>query len=138
MKELRQMSLITLTSKTRFFLLLLGLLISISSMVNAQVNNGSFENSSGPTLENWQWTCGAESFASAPTGGGSWCIKVLAGNIQSGCGEGLAYQKLEGISPDEVYELSGYEFSEEPGIWLVLCSFANQPSHTHYHQTCCS
>lgn len=84
----------------------------VPQLLLAQVVNGSFEDNSGPILTGWTWTCGAESFPNAPSGGGNWCIKVLAGTLEGSCKHGVAYQKIPGIVPEQNYELSGYEYSE--------------------------
>jgi hypothetical protein len=81
------------------------LLFSFNSF--SQVVNGSFENGTLADLSNWEWTCGAQSFANAPPIGGNWCIEVVGGNLQ-GCFPGYAYQKLPTILNGQTFLLSGW------------------------------
>lgn len=91
------------------------LLFFISSIVScatySQVLNGSFENGSVPDLSHWEWTCGAQSFNSAPSGGGNWCIKVSGGNPQS-CFPGYAYQKILAVANGQAFVLSGWAYAQ--------------------------
>ncbi|MEO6130596.1 MAG: T9SS type A sorting domain-containing protein [Saprospiraceae bacterium] len=84
-------------------------LISFSSF--CQVLNGSFENAAGPDLSYWQWTCNAESYNKAPTGGGNWSIKVFGGNVK-GCWPGYAYQKIHSVNSSQTFVLSGWGYGE--------------------------
>lgn len=74
----------------------------------SQIINGSFENAD---LSNWEWTCNAESYNSAPPSGGSWCIKVVGGNFQ-GCFPGYAFQKLPNINISQPYTLAAWAYSQ--------------------------
>ena len=76
-------------------------------IVQGQIQNGSFENSSGADLSNWEWTCGADTVNTAPPSGGNWCIKVVGGNMQ-GCFPGYAYQRLPSIIAAQPYQLTGW------------------------------
>ncbi len=78
---------------------------------HGQILNGSFENDSTSDLSDWQWTCLAEPFSSAPAEGGNWCIKVYGGNTQ-GCFPGYAYQKLPAITNGQSFVLSGWAFQQ--------------------------
>lgn len=91
-------------------LFILALSLSILT-VKGQILNGSFENVANPDLSNWEWTCAANSFNSAPSGGGSWCIKVNSGNTQ-GCYPGFAYQKIPSITDGQTFILSGWAYAE--------------------------
>lgn len=116
-------------SKVSFMIFLL-LLVRIIS--NSQVLNGSFENSSNPNLSNWEWTCGADSYNNAPPGGGSWCIKVHAGNFQGLCMKGIAYQKIPNVTNDQTYELSGWEYAinTTAGIYFGTMNNGNITYHS--------
>lgn len=90
-----------------FLLLLLTPFFSFS-----QIINGSFENAD---LSNWEWTCNAESFNSAPPSGGSWCIKVTGGNFQ-GCFPGYAFQKLPNINISQPFTLGAWAYSQTASL----------------------
>jgi hypothetical protein len=106
----------TYEMKTRRALLMKLLVLSAVlpasfSMSLGQVYNGSFENGSDPDLSRWQWTCGALSEKSAPAGGGDYCISVFSGNTQ-GCWPGYAWQKLQSVTNEQAYVLSGWAFAQ--------------------------
>lgn len=88
------------------FLLVATLLAFHVDVVQAQIQNGSFENGANADLSNWQWTCGAQSQNFTPSGPG-WCIQVSAGNTQ-GCFPGYAYQKLPSIVSGQNAILTGW------------------------------
>jgi hypothetical protein len=90
-----------------------------------QILNGSFENGSNSDLTNWEWTCLAQSYNNAPTGGGNWCIKVWGGNTQ-GCFPGYAYQKIPSITNGLTFILSGWAFAQTaPPIGLYFGKINN-------------
>lgn len=94
---------------------------------NAQnlVLNPSFEDDSTSDLSNWEWTCSAQSFNNAPTGGGNWCIKVFGGNFQ-GCFPGYAYQKFPSITNGQSFLLSGWTYAETaPPVGLYFGKINN-------------
>ena len=97
----------------------------ILTVVRGQVLNGSFENGSNSDLSNWKWTCLAQSYNNAPTGGGNWCIKVWGGNTQ-GCFPGYAYQKLPTITNGQTFILSGWAYAQTaPPIGLYFGKINN-------------
>lgn len=101
--------------------LLLGLTVFFTvTTLHGQILNGSFENGSNADLSNWEWTCLAQSYNNAPTGGGNWCIKVWGGNTQ-GCFPGYAYQKLPTITNGQTFILSGWAYAQTaPPIGLYF------------------
>ena len=106
------------------FLIVLFLLINPFPLFS-QIVNGSFENTSGPTLSGWDWTCEAESFQNAPPDGGNWCIKVLAGTSQGICLHGLAYQKIFGVVSGKNYELAGWAYADNTTAGVFFGSINN-------------
>jgi len=93
----------------KHILFLVGLLLCFLS--KSQVLNGSFQNGNTPSLSNWQWSCGAQSFSNSPILGGNWSIQVASANSQ-GCFPGYAYQKIPSISNGQSFQLSGWAYAE--------------------------
>jgi hypothetical protein len=106
----------------KYILLFLSSFLSFAS--SSQVLNGSFENDSVPDLSFWKWTCGAESLNNAPSGGGSWCIKVWGGNPQS-CFPGYAYQKIPAITNGQTFILSGWAFAQSVPVGIYFGKINN-------------
>jgi hypothetical protein len=104
---------------------ILSLLFIFPFTVSSQILNGSFETGTGPDLSDWNWTCGAESFQNAPTDGGTWCIKVTAGNPLGPCLRGFAYQKLTGIDSGQKYELSGWQHAQNSTVGIYFGAVNN-------------
>ena len=104
--------------------LLLLILSLISFASYSQVLNGSFENGLGGDLSSWQWTCAAQSFNSAPTGGGNWSIQVSGGNLQ-GCFPGYAYQKIPSITNGQSFILSGLGYGDSSPVGIFFGSINN-------------
>jgi hypothetical protein len=79
----------------------------------SQVVNGSFETDGNPSLENWIILCNdGESFEDAPSGGGSWCLRLLPGNFQ-GCYPRIAEQILTDLSNGDILETSVWVRQDE-------------------------
>lgn len=103
---------------------LLAIFYSVTT-AHGQIINGSFENGSNADLSGWDWTCLAQSYNDAPTGGGSWCIQVWGGNTQ-GCFPGYAYQKLPTITNGQTFILSGWAYAQtSPPIGLYFGKINN-------------
>jgi len=84
---------------------LIGLLL-VPVVCFSQVLNGSFETETEPSLDNWLIRCNdGESFQDAPDGGGSWCVRFLAGNLQ-GCFPRTAEQIVPGLDNGDIVETS--------------------------------
>jgi hypothetical protein len=111
------------TDTLRIFIL--SLIFILPFTVSSQILNGSFETGTGPDLSDWNWTCGAESFQNAPTDGGTWCIKVTAGNPLGPCLRGFAYQKLTGIDSGQKYELSGWQRAQNSTVGIYFGAVNN-------------
>lgn len=71
-------------------------LLFFPNLLFTQIINGSFENNGTPSLEKWKIQYKGESFQDAPPTGGSWCLKLEAGNYQ-GFFPNLAYQVIPEI-----------------------------------------
>jgi len=107
----------------KLILFFLFLLVSCASF--SQVSNGNFENGSVPDLSYWEWTCGAQSFNSAPAGGGNWCLQVSGGNTQ-GCFPGYSYQKIPSITNGQTFILSGWVFAQtSPRVGIYFGKISN-------------
>ncbi len=104
--------------------LLLLVLSLISFASYSQILNGSFENGSGGDISSWQWTCAAQSFNSAPAGGGNWSIQVFGGNLQ-GCFPGYAYQKISSITNGQSFILSGLGYGDSSPVGIFFGSINN-------------
>lgn len=104
---------------------LLLLVLSITTFTTySQVVNGSFENGSGADLSSWEWTCAAQPFNSAPSGGGNWSIQVFGGNLQ-GCFPGYAYQKIPSITNGQSFILSGVGYGDSAPVGIFFGSINN-------------
>ena len=71
----------------------------------AQVVNGSFETDGQPSLSGWRFTCAGAASEDAPSGGGTWSLKLAPGNVQ-GCSPGLAFQAVPAVRSGEVWRLT--------------------------------
>jgi hypothetical protein len=97
----------TLISKSLLYLFIL------PAICFSQVLNGSFEIDEQPSLEDWVIFCNdGESFQDAPSGGGTWCIRFLAGNLQ-GCFPRTAEQTVLELSNGDIVEVSVWAKQDE-------------------------
>ncbi len=90
------------TALSVFFVLLLCPAISL-----AQVENGSFEIDGQSSLSGWRFTCAGAASEDAPSGGGTWSLKLAPGNVQ-GCDPGLAFQTIPAVRSGEVWRLTAW------------------------------
>ncbi len=105
-----------------FFVLLLCPAISL-----AQVQNGSFEIDGQSSLSGWRFTCTGAASEDAPSGGGTWSLKLAPGNVQ-GCDPGLAFQTIPVVRSGEVWRVTAWvkQDAAAPSVasmyWKILSS----------------
>ncbi len=73
----------------------------------AQVVNGSFEVDGQSSLSGWRFTCAGMSFEDAPSGGGTWSLKLAPGNLQD-CFLGQTFQTIPVVQNGEVWRLTAW------------------------------
>jgi hypothetical protein len=71
----------------------------------SQVLNESFETNGQPSLNHWSISCNGESFQDAPSGGGSWSLRLETGNFQ-GCFPGLGSQIIPEFRSGDIWQVS--------------------------------
>ncbi len=85
------------------------LMISLSSLLYAQLQNPSFEENGQASLDGWLYYycdyAGSENDA-APNAG-QWCVKMQPGQTQ-GCYPGYFYQILPTVTNGQVFQLDGW------------------------------
>ncbi len=96
----------------------------------AQVENGSFEIDGQSSLSGWRFTCAGAASEDAPSGGGTWSLKLAPGNVQ-GCSPGLALQAIPTVRSGEVWRLTAWvkqspvTFSPVSIYWQIVTAGGN-------------
>ena len=97
-------------------LLPLLLMISLSGLLHAQVQNPSFEENGEASLDGWMNNlCNyGDSENDAAPNAGEWCVKMQPGQTQ-GCFPGFFYQALPNVTNGQVFQLNGWAKVDEDG-----------------------
>lgn len=83
-------------------------LFGLSPLTQAQLNNGSFEDSNGASLSGWEWTCDDPApQMDAPFDGGIWSAWKQSGHTK-GCFPNYLYQRVTSVVYGTPYHLSGW------------------------------
>lgn len=84
------------------------LLLSIPTLLQAQIINGSFEQAGAASLAGWEWTCEDPGQVNeAPPGAGSWHATKEASQAK-GCFANYLYQRLSGVQDGDMLSISGW------------------------------
>lgn len=83
-------------------------LLGLSLHTQAQLTNGSFEDSNGASLAGWEWTCDDPApQMDAPIDGGTWSAWKESGHTK-GCFPNYLYQRVPDVVYGAPYHLSGW------------------------------
>ena len=91
------------------------------NILNAQLQNPSFEENGQASLEGWlDYYCDyATSENDASPNGGEWCVKMQPGQSQ-GCFPGFFYQFLPNVSDGQIFQLNGWAKVDENGTLVGI------------------